>query len=60
MGEDARICKITQVQNFRGHAHAREHSITADFPPTLIRNQQVIGSSPIAGSRNSPENTATP
>jgi hypothetical protein len=44
------MCKITQVQKFRGNAHARGRSITADFPPKLIRNQQVIGSSRIAGS----------
>ncbi len=34
----------------RKSAHARGRSITADLPPRLIRNQQVRGSSPRAGS----------
>jgi hypothetical protein len=55
-GEDPRICKIMQVQKFRGNAHARARDHRG-FPPMLIRNQQVVGSSPSAGSKI-PEQTS--
>jgi hypothetical protein len=45
-----RICKITQVRKFRGNAHARGRSTTADCALKLIRNQQVTRSSRVAGS----------
>jgi hypothetical protein len=42
---------MTRVDEFPANAHVRVHAITADFGSKLIRNQQVIGSSPIAGSK---------
>jgi hypothetical protein len=40
-----------RVHEFPANAHVRAHAITADFRSTLIRNQQVRGSRPIAGSK---------
>jgi transcriptional regulator with PAS, ATPase and Fis domain len=40
------------VHEFPANVHVRAHAIIADFGSKLIRNQQVVGSSPTAGSRN--------
>jgi hypothetical protein len=43
-------CEITRVHELPVKAHVGAHAITADFRSKLIRNQQVLGSSPSAGS----------
>ena len=48
-GRYGRICEITLVHEFPANVQVRAHAITADFVSKLIRNQQVLGSSPSAG-----------
>jgi hypothetical protein len=47
-GEYGWICEITRVHEFPTNAHVRAPATSAEFGSKLIRNQQVIGSSPIA------------
>jgi hypothetical protein len=55
VGEHAGARQITRGHGFLGNAHTRAPQIYGDGPGQLIRNQQVLGSSPSAGSRFTPK-----